>query len=111
MNRKLFTAAAAAAVALSSTSAAFADPHHGRGRGHDDRYDRGEGHARHHWRKGERLDRRYHSRAYVVDDYRRYGWRAPPPGYAYYRTDDGGDVVLAAIASGLIASVLADALR
>jgi Ni/Co efflux regulator RcnB len=60
------------------------------------------------WARGQRFDRRYMGSHYVVNDWRRHGWRAPPRGYSYYRTDSG-DVVLAAIATGLIASVIANA--
>lgn len=78
-----------------------------------DRYDNRDGHRwgheHHHWRRGERLDARYHSRNYMISDWRQHGWRAPPRGYAYYRTDTG-DVVLAAVASGIVASVIANAL-
>lgn len=70
---------------------------------------RNDNRGHHRWTRGERLDRRWHNRSYVVNDYRRYGWRAPPRGYAYYRTDTG-DVVLAAVATGIISSVIANAL-
>ena len=56
--------------------------------------------------RGQRFEH-YRSREYIVHDYRRYGWRPPPRGYAYYRTDSG-DVVLAAIATGIIASIIAN---
>ena len=38
-------------------------------------------------------------------DYNRYGYGPPPRGYGYYRTDTG-DIVLAAIATGVILSLL-----
>ncbi len=60
------------------------------------------------WARGQRFDH-YRDRTYIVTDYSRYGHRAPPPGYAYYRTDTG-DLVLAAIATGIISSVFMDAL-
>jgi Ni/Co efflux regulator RcnB len=47
----------------------------------------------------------YRSNRYVVNDYNRYGLRAPPRGYHYVRS--GNDVVLAAIAGGLITAVIA----
>lgn len=59
------------------------------------------------WAKGQRLDARYRTNTYVITDYGRRGWRAPPRGHAYYRTDEG--VVLAAVATGVIASVVASA--
>lgn len=108
--RRALLCLAAAAMTLSAGVAA-AQP---RGdRDHDgvpNRYDHHDNRGGpHHWRKGERLDPRFHSRGYVVNDWHRHGWRAPPRGYAYYRTDSG-DVVLAAVASGVVASVIANAL-
>ena len=55
------------------------------------------------WRRGERLPAAYRGRAYAVD-YRAYRLAAPPRGYEYRRVGD--DVVLTAIATGVIASVL-----
>jgi len=55
------------------------------------------------WRRGERLPAAYRGRAYALD-YRAYRLSAPPRGYEYRRVGD--DVVLTAIASGIIASVL-----
>jgi Ni/Co efflux regulator RcnB len=61
------------------------------------------------WRKGERFDRRQ-ARNYRQIDYRQYrGLRAPPRGYRYYQS--GNDAVLVGITSGVIASVIAGAIR
>jgi len=49
---------------------------------------------------------RYRGDGRYLSDYGRYGYRAPPRGYRYYRTNTG-DVVLAAVATGIIASVIA----
>ena len=58
------------------------------------------------WARGQRLTRDYYGNSrYYVNDYGRYGLRAPPRGYRWYRT--GNDYVLAAAATGLIASVIA----
>jgi Ni/Co efflux regulator RcnB len=57
----------------------------------------------HQWRRGEKLPSSYRSKSYVVD-YRHYGLKAPPRGYQYVRV--GNDVVLTAIATGLISSVI-----
>jgi Ni/Co efflux regulator RcnB len=78
---------------------------------HRDRYDNRRGHAygHRHWARGQRFDH-YRTHSYVVRDYHRYGWAPPPRGYAYYRADNG-DVVLAALATGLIASVIANGLN
>ena len=55
------------------------------------------------WSRGQILPPHY--RRHVVYDYHRYGWGPPPRGYAYYRTDTG-DIILAAIATGLILSII-----
>lgn len=135
--KKALLIAAAAAMTL-ATTVASAQPYSGRGgpygdrdrdgrpnyaeRGwdrdrdgrpdHRDRYDNrrgGYGHGYHRYARGQRFDN-YRSRSYIVSDYRRYGWRAPPRGYAYYRADNG-DVVMAALATGIIASVIANGLN
>ncbi len=59
--------------------------------------------ANHQWRHGERLPASYRSKGYVVD-YRHYGLSAPPRGYQYVRVDN--DVVLAAVTTGVISSVI-----
>jgi Ni/Co efflux regulator RcnB len=68
---------------------------------HDDRRDHRD-HRR--WERGQRLDARYRDNRYYVRDYHRYGLRAPPRGYRWQRVDDS--YVLAAVATGLIASVI-----
>lgn len=55
------------------------------------------------WRRGEHLPPQYRGQAYRVD-YRRYRLPPPPRGYQYTRVNE--DVVLTAIATGLIASVV-----
>lgn len=69
-------------------------------RGYNDRRDHRENHGR--YARGQR----FRGDGAYMSDYGRYGYRAPPRGYRYYRTNQG-DVVLAAIAGGLIASVIA----
>ncbi len=56
------------------------------------------------WARGQALPRAYFASPYYVDNYSYYGLRAPPRGYRYVRV--GNDVVLAAIAGGLIAEVI-----
>jgi Ni/Co efflux regulator RcnB len=73
------------------------------------RDDRGRHYGHRRWARGQRYDS-YRDHRYVVSDYRRYGWAPPPRGYAYYRTD-GGDVVMAALATGIIASVILGAMN
>ena len=74
----------------------------------DRRYDGGRyhqpyGYQQRQWRRGERLPSQYRGNAYAVD-YRYYRLPPPPRGYQYSRVDN--DVVLTAIATGVIASVL-----
>jgi Ni/Co efflux regulator RcnB len=74
----------------------------------DDRRDerhgaRGAG-PRHDLYRGQRLPSNYHNRQYVVDNWRSHRLSAPPRGYHWVQV--GGDYVLAAVATGIIASVL-----
>ncbi len=57
------------------------------------------------WSYGQRMPSYYRSNQYVVNDYARYGLRQPPHGYQYVRS--GNDVVLTAVATGLITAVIA----
>jgi Ni/Co efflux regulator RcnB len=56
------------------------------------------------WQRGAVIPQGYRSTWYVRD-YNRYGYGPPPRGYGYYRTNTG-EVVMAAIATGLIVSLL-----
>jgi Ni/Co efflux regulator RcnB len=56
------------------------------------------------WHKGERLPTEYRDRNYVVDNWHEHGLQAPPRGYQWVGVN--GDYVLAAVATGVIASVL-----
>jgi Ni/Co efflux regulator RcnB len=67
------------------------------------RYQAPRGYRYQQWSYGQRLPSHY-SRGYVINDYYRYGLRAPPRGYHYVR--NGNDVVLAAVAGGLITAVI-----
>ena len=125
MKRLIITTLAAtllAGTALSGTAMAAGQRYDDRGRydqrhdnrdyRHDDRRDYG--HSRReaahdrrdyrHWQRGQRLDARYRDNRYYVSDYRRHGLRAPPRGYRWQRVDDS--YILAAVATGLIASVI-----
>ena len=72
---------------------------------HAPRYVAPRGYAVRSWSYGQRMPSYYRTNAYVVHDYGRYGLRAPPRGYQYVRS--GNDVVLAAVAGGLITAVIA----
>jgi Ni/Co efflux regulator RcnB len=79
--------------------------HHYDGRRYDyGRYVRPSGYSYRSWRYGDRLPSGYYSGRYVVNNYQVYRLRAPPYGYHYVRVDH--DVVLAAIASGIVVSAV-----
>lgn len=73
-----------------------------RGDRRDIRQDRGF----HHYGRGERLDTRYGAYS-EVGDWRGHRLNAPPRGYHWVRHNN--DYVLAALGTGLIASVIANA--
>lgn len=61
------------------------------------------------WRVGQRYPY-YRNDRYVIYDYRAYGLPPPRHGYRYYRADNG-DIVMVAIASGLIGLIVGQALN
>ena len=61
------------------------------------------------WRTGQYYPH-WRERTYIVEDYRAYNLPPPRAGYRYYR-DDNGDVVMAAIASGMIGLIIGGALN
>lgn len=59
------------------------------------------------WARGDRLGD--YNRSYREVDYRDYRdqrMKAPPRGYHYVRDDNTGEIILAAIATGIIASII-----
>lgn len=56
------------------------------------------------YHRGDRFPPEYRGRQYVVDDWRGHHLNAPPRGYHWVQS--GGDYVLVAIATGVIASIL-----
>jgi Ni/Co efflux regulator RcnB len=115
-------------LSVLGASAAMADSRHGRDGWHDDRgrhernhdrkhdrnyrdddrryhhgYDRRPDYRHHKWRRGDRLPRAYYSRPYVIANYGHYHLRRPPRGCHYVRVNN--DVVLAAVATGVILDV------
>ena len=95
------------ALTLLSSSASFAQWNDDRDqnqhwqRSHHQSQDR----KQHHWAHGDRLPDQYRDKRYEVSDWRDRHYDEPPRGYHYVRTDEG-DIVLAAIAGGVIASIL-----
>jgi Ni/Co efflux regulator RcnB len=106
--KKTICAILAASIAFTPViaSAASAAQHRDRDR-HDQRGPQQNNWKK--WRKGDRFDNR-RARYYQQIDYRKYrGLRAPPRGYRWVRSDN--DAVLVAITTGVIASVIAGAVR
>lgn len=58
----------------------------------------------HNWYKGSRVPPQYRSQHYVVNDWRGHHLSAPPRGYHWIQ--NGGDYLLVAIATGVIASMV-----
>jgi Ni/Co efflux regulator RcnB len=84
----------AIAAATLVAGAASAQDHPGWG------HDQGAGH---HWNKGERMGYNDWQSAQPVD-YRAHHLRAPPRGYEW--RESNGQYVLAAVATGLVASII-----
>jgi len=107
----LITAAFLTAAAPLAAAPAFAD----QGRGHYERNDRYD-HRDHRddrrvvvvkknvWHKGDRI--RYDNRRFREVDYRAYRYNTPPRGYHYVRDNNTGEILLAATATGVIASII-----
>ncbi|MFZ6645651.1 RcnB family protein [Undibacterium sp. TJN25] len=118
MNYKaLISAAMVASLSLGNMAYAYDDHDHRGPDRHDDRRGDRDGPRfaegshndrdnvpRHRFQKGDRLPPEYRGRQYAVDDWRGHHLSAPPRGYHWVQS--GGDYVLAAIATGIIASVL-----
>jgi Ni/Co efflux regulator RcnB len=92
------TVLAALACALAATSApmAFAQPDHGQQQGQFKQHDE--------WRKGAQIQKEDWGRGQPVD-YHAHHLRKPPRGHEWRQVD--GNYVLAAAATGVIASVIA----
>jgi Ni/Co efflux regulator RcnB len=56
------------------------------------------------WRRGGHVPQQYRGNQYVVNDWRGHRLSAPPRGYHWVQV--GGDYVLVAIATGIIAQLL-----
>jgi len=71
---------------------------------HGGHYHRPPGYYHRAWHRGDYLPPVYRSHGYVVHDYGRYHLHRPPHGHHWVRVDN--DVVLTAIATGVITSVV-----
>ena len=77
----------------------------GFGRAHEQERSKGRGAGpNHEYYRGDRLPAEYRHRNYVVDDWRSHHLSAPPRGYQWVQS--GGDYILVAIATGIIAQLL-----
>ena len=85
------------------------DDHHGDNtmmNRHDDHHDNAMMmQGRHDWHKGDRIGGDDWNRGERVSDYHSYHLRRPPHGYEWRRVDN--NYVLAAVAGGVIASIVA----
>jgi Ni/Co efflux regulator RcnB len=75
---------------------------HDRGEAHGDAYSYGARGPE--WRRGGRIPDEYRNRQYVVHDWRGHHLHVPPRGYQWVQV--GGDYVLVAVASGIIAQLI-----
>ena len=103
--KKFLTTAAALLMLAAPVSEAMAQGynHHDDRRGGPSMMMRGHNDHGNRWRKGGRIERNDWNRGHRVD-YRRYKLQRPPRGYEWRRVDN--NYVLAAVATGLIASVI-----
>jgi Ni/Co efflux regulator RcnB len=74
------------------------------GRWHWGSYYRPQGYYVRHWVRGDRLPHTYYGPTYIVGNYYDCGLRRPPYGYHWVRIDH--DVVLAAVATGIVLDVV-----
>jgi Ni/Co efflux regulator RcnB len=115
MNKALAALMIGSTLVAGAPVSAFAGPHgHGQGGGGHNWNSGGSSRS---WSGGYRSGYRvggyyphYSSNRYWIQNYRSY--RLPPPryGYRYYR-DDNGDIVMAAIASGLIGLIIGSSIN
>jgi Ni/Co efflux regulator RcnB len=94
--KNLVLALAAAALVAGSAGSVMAEPNDHAGWGHDQG-------ASHQWNNGERMGYNDWNGAQPVD-YRQHNLRAPPRGYEW--RESNGQYILAAVATGLIASAI-----
>lgn len=75
------------------------------GRSHNEERKKGRGVGpNHEYYRGDRLPAEYRHRHYVVNDWRGHRLSAPPRGYHWVQS--GGDYILIAVATGVIAQLL-----
>jgi Ni/Co efflux regulator RcnB len=86
-------------------AAAVQHDNRGFGRAHEQERSNGRGAGpNNEYYRGDRLPAEYRHRNYVVDDWRSHNLSAPPPGHQWVQS--GGDYILIAVATGIIAQLL-----
>jgi Ni/Co efflux regulator RcnB len=58
------------------------------------------------WHRGDRLPRAWYGSSYIIYDWRPYRLYSPPYGYHWVRV--GNDVLLTALATGVVLDVIYD---
>ena len=109
MHRKALSAVAIALLLAAGAGSAVAQRFQDNDRRGNDRNYRNQQSqqmSRDEWRQGGRIPNEYRHRQYVVSDWRGHQLRQPPRGYHWVQ--HGNDYVLAAIATGVIAQILAN---
>lgn len=97
--------AAAARGPQRPVAAAAQHDNRGFGRAHEQEHSKGRGVGpNNEYYRGDRLPADYRHRNYVVDDWRSHNLRAPPHGYQWVQS--GGDYILIAVATGIVADLL-----
>ena len=115
MKRVIAFSCAALLASAAMAQSAPRDQDHSHSHQHSQQQDRSSSHRHddsraqdregNHWQRGHQVTAHYRSTRYVVTDYNRYHLRQPPRGYHWVRADN--DYVLAAVTTGLIASIIA----
>ena len=103
--KAIILALTASALVAGAAGSAAAYPDHNNDRNSSNQHS-GWGHDRgagYHWQRGERMGYNDWNSAQRVD-YRRYHLRQPPRGYEW--RESNGSYVLAAVATGVIASII-----
>ena len=107
--KALILAIATSALVAGGAGPTYAQDQHGdQGRGQHQGGEQHRGWGRdqgggHHWRQGERMGYNDWSGAQPVD-YRQHHLRTPPRGYEWRQSN--GQYILAAVATGLVASII-----
>lgn len=117
MKKQLMTMAFGALL-ISGTAMAvgspYQDSHHDQGNRNSQQDHRAyvqhsRGHQEGWYKKGGHMPAQYRGSSYVVTDWRARHLRQPPRGYHWVRSDNG-DFLLVAITTGVISSIIANAI-